>query len=382
MEKKKTGFIVAISVLSVIVCVLVGVVVYLTVSREKGSVNNKQEKETKENNISEIFKKEVTDNEEDEITGAYRVVLDGYAFTVPSPYSCMIVDSIGTIIYMDDIFQMKLVVRDGSYEKEMKNPDSLTELAVEAGGRVIQDVKETTLNGQKYAYFLIELDGSKQFVVMTQALNKEQRFAGQIAVLSDDATDKDLLNAFAEIISSAVETDEPNTTEEDLSEQKQKMLIGEKKKESTLSYRENTVTYKVPGEFYSEQQYESEGYYAVEEFVTEDRSIQVQTLLMQNSKAGEDAILDWENARQYIDAESDKDDSYDVSDVKTVKQNGHEFYYVIIKYKYNDEYYQKIYVACDIGTTGIYVIKAAATDLKEEFTLDFIQEFLMAEEEK
>lgn len=391
MEKKKTGFIAAISVLSVIVCVLVGIVVFLIVDRNNGNGSNtvlqkKESGENKESGGSEIFKNKISDgDDEDEQSGEYKVVLDGYKFTVPSPYSCMIVDGIGTIIYMDDIFQMKLVIRDGSYEKTMKNPNSLTEATVEAGGKVTQDVKETQINGQKYAYFRIDLDGAQQFVVITQALDKEQRFGGQIAVLSEEATDKDLLNVFAEIISSAVETDEPDTTEEDLLEQKRKMSIGEKKKESTLSYGGNTITYKVPGKFYSEGQHKEEGFYAVEDFVTEDRAVEVQTMLMQNSNAsadGEEAILDWENAKQYIEAESHKDETYDVSDIKTVKKNGYEFYYVIIKYEYKDVSYQKLYAGCDIGDDGIYVINATASDWKETLTLDTIEEFLSVEEEK
>lgn len=391
MEKKKTGFIAAISILSVIVCVLVGAVVFLIVDRNNGNGSNttQQKKESgknKENGGSEIFKNKVSDgDDEDEESGEYKVVLDGYKFTVPSPYSCMIVDGIGTIIYLDDIFQMKLVIRDGSYEKSMKNPDSLTEATIEAGGKVTQDVKETKINGQKYAYFRIDLDGAEQFVVITQALDKEQRFAGQIAVLSEEATDKNLLNVFAEIISSAEKTDEPDTTEEDLLEQKRKMSIGEKKKESTLSYGENTITYKVPGEFYSEDQREEEGFYAAEDFVTEDRAVEVTTMLMQNGNASaenEEVILDWENAKKYIESESDRDKTYDVSDIKTVKKNGYEFYYVIIKYEYKGVSNQQIYAACDIGDTGIYAINASASDWKETLTLDTIEEFLSVEEEK
>ncbi|MDE7431608.1 MAG: hypothetical protein K2N34_06825 [Lachnospiraceae bacterium] len=391
MEKKKTGFIAAISVLSVIVCVLVGAVVFLIVDRNNGNGSNttQQKKESgknKENGGSEIFKNKVSDgDDEDEESGEYKVVLDGYKFTVPSPYSCMIVDGIGTIIYLDDIFQMKLVIRDGSYEKSMKNPDSLTEATIEAGGKVTQDVKETKINGQKYAYFRIDLDGDEQFVVITQALDKEQRFAGQIAVLSEEATDKNLLNVFAEIISSAEKTDEPDTTEEDLLEQKRKMSIGEKKKESTLSYGGNTITYKVPGEFYSEEQREEKGFYAVEDFVTEDRAVEVTTMLMQNGNASaenEEVILDWENAKKYIESESDRDKTYDVSDIKTVKKNGYEFYYVIIKYEHKGVSNQQIYAACDIGDNGIYAINAAASDWKETLTLDTIEEFLSVEEEK
>lgn len=383
MEKKKTGFIVAISTLSVVICALIGVIIFLLVNQvdddvqmataEKQIVSKQITKNVEENILDE---EKADEAEEKKETGEYEIVLDGYKFTVPSTYSCVIVEDIGPIIYIDDVFNMKLVVKDGSYEEDMKNPDSLLEKTIEAGGEITQDVKETELNGKKYAYFRMVLDGNEQFVVVTAATDKEQRFGGQILILSDEVTDKELLNVFDEIVTTAVVTDEKNTTEEELSEQEYENNIGEKKEKSALIYRGKTVNYKVTEGFYSVYESTEDGLYASENFIAKDNSVWVDTMLMENDKTGrDDVILDWESAQSYIEAESSGEYT-----VETIEIDGYEFYYIVESYEHKGSLFQRIYAACDVGGTNIYAISATAIDWDGTLTLDTIKEFLSIKE--
>lgn len=53
-------------------------------------------------------------------------------------------------------------------------------------------------------------------LVVSQAADCDKRIAGQIVMESDTVTNEDIIQMFAEIAGSAVKTDEPDTTSEDI----------------------------------------------------------------------------------------------------------------------------------------------------------------------
>lgn len=332
-------------------------------------VVNGSTEDTSSESTSDVFEKEIEQEKEEEGNGM-AIVIDGFQFQVPSDYGCLYEDGIGPVVYLDDVFQMKLVVRDTSYEESMKNPDSLTEKTIAAGGEILQEVRETELEGKKYAYFHIKLDGEQNFVVYTKALDTNKRFCGQIVIQKEDLSDEDLLHIFAGVISSAQETDAPDSTMNDIMGKtvEKNSKPGKEKEESTMMLNEGTATFLVPEAFYSE------GQYVKEEFVSEDFAIYVNCYL----RTAEEGTI-FENAKACIEADREFliGSVKDETDIQTINSNGTLFYYIAVHYEYDGSDYQYVYAACDIGENAIYKVEAKAIDKDVELSIDTIRDFLV-----
>lgn len=297
------------------------------------------------------------------------IITNGYKLIIPCDYLCTYVDGVGPVIYMDGGFQMKLVVRENSYDESVKHPESLTAPAIQAGGTILQEVKETELDGRKYTYFIAELMGDTTFVVQTGI--EDNRLAAQIVVQSDALTDDDLLNIFANIIKTAMKTDEPDSTMEDIMGQLVVANYGEVKAESSLTFDGETVTYQVPEGFYSNGFYESD-VYCTENFLTAD-FVSVDCYLWSTKVEG----YSYSTAKDYIEGQLDwmLDNVKDETAVQTVEADGRTIYYIDVHYEFDGTDTQKVYAACDYNQNGIYIVKLTALDVLEEQSIDVIKEF-------
>ncbi|MCM1158051.1 MAG: hypothetical protein NC300_05320 [Bacteroidales bacterium] len=381
MEKKNNkGLYVIIGILIAVALFLTGLIIVLLTHNSREDTNmadindmvvaTSNEDGKGEGGISEdIFAREVTEAEQESARGI-SIVIGGFKLHILSDYGCFYSDEIGPVVYMDDVFQMKTGVQDGSYEDTMKNPESLTEKTIAAGGEILQDVQEKELDGKKYAYFRMKLYDDESFVVYTQAADTDRRLAGQLIVESDGLTDEDLLNVFASIASSAEVTDEPDSSREDIDGQITSADMGEAKEESRMAFKSDTVTFRVPKGFYSQYTDQTDSYVS-EEFVSEGYVFTVNCFLESNE--------DFANAKTYIEFEADTLQSLakQTVEVKTEEVNGNIFYYVIAQYTNDETQYQRIYAACDISASSFYLIEANSVDEKEELTMDKIREFFL-----
>ncbi len=288
-KQSKAAIIAVFSVLIIVIIALAGIVFFLLfdkikeknqgVSAEKRTeateFKKKNERKVERETTDEETTEEMKEVENSTLTYDEDIVLDldGFEFRIPADYGCLISETTGPVVYMSGVFQMKLAVVDTSYDEVMKDPDSLTEKVIEAGGTVTQDVTETELNGKKYAYYQMDLMGDKGLVVYTKAVDEEKRFAGQFVIESDSVTVDDLLHVFEQVTEKATVTDKPNSTDEDLVFPSP--APGEHKEESSLSIKAGTVTFKVPEGFYSEEQADNYNYddYAMESFYTKNYEV-------------------------------------------------------------------------------------------------------------
>lgn len=318
--------------------------------------------ETEEESV-DYFANEVDKDDAEGNTGnAIKVVVDGFKMMVPIEYNCLYTEEVGVVVYMDDVFHMKLAVSDKGYDVIKADPEMITEKAVAAGGEILQDVKFEEIDGKEYVYYLLHLEGSDCFVAYTQAVDQDKCVACQMVIEKED-----LLNIFASVASTAVVTDEANSTQEDIHEEIRNANFGERKTESSLTFEGETVTFGVPAEFYG-QGTDSWGYYATEMFSTTDY-VSVDCFLY-STNTGE-----YDGAESYIanqmDFASEEDGAVEKMDV-----NGTTFYYFTEDYEYDGSRFQKIYAACNIGETGIYVVELSAIDVDREINVELIEEFL------
>lgn len=386
MEKKSNkGFFVVIGILTVLVVLLLVLVAVLLLGEKKekqtGTGNAgpflKEDStgEASSESTTDVFEKEV-DKEKETTGNGISIVIDGFKFQVPSDYGCTYGEGIGPVVYLDDVFQMKLAVRDNSYEELMKNPDIITEKAISAGGEILQAVKETELKGNKYAYYRLDLYGDICFVVYTNAPDGNGRFAGQIVIQKEDLSDEELLNMFAGVISTAQETEDPDSTLDDIMAQviaSDTSDLGEKKEESTLKLDGESVTFLVPENFYSQGQDEYSDY-STENFVSKEYAISVVCYLQ---AAGGDA--GYKNARALIEAERDwkYDFAGENTELQTIDINGKDWYAFSVSYEYNGSDYQYVYAACDVGEDSIYYVKASVIDEDVKLSIDTIRDFMI-----
>ena len=384
-NQNKTVIIAVISVLVFAIIVLCGVVFFLLFGKIKGKMQDiddgkrteateskksyakKEERKITEEEITEEMEEiEDFDYSDDEETV---LDLDGFEFRIPADYGCMITEAIGPVVYMSDIFQIKLVVTETSYDEYMEDPESLTDKVVRAGGTVTREVTETEINGKKYVYYGLELSDEPELVVYTKAGDEDRCFAGQIAILSDSVTEDDLLHVFAQITENATVTDKPNTTADDL--MISSSTPGEKKEESSLSIKAGTVTFKVPEGFYSEGQVDLDNDdFIWETFDTKDYEVSVECKL--------ESMEEWGSAKDYynFDLETAIDCGENVKEAFEVI-GGREVDYYISSYRSdNGADFQEIYAVCEVDGM-IYNVQAIAIDWDGELTFDMIRDFLV-----
>lgn len=306
------------------------------------------------------------------MSNSITMIIDGFKFTVPGEYDCFFSYEIGPVVYLDDVFQMKTAVREGTYEEMMQDPDSITTKTVEAGGSILQEVRETEYEGKKYAYFRMQLMDDICFVIYTQAADTDSRVAGQIVVENSELTDEDLIHVFASIAGTAQVTDEADSDYDDIVDQMavRTFAVGERKEESSLSLDGVTVTFCVPEGFYSQGIYETD-FYSAENFQTQDYAIGVDCYLQADEM--------FANAEEYL--ENELEGSFnDTSGIRIQKTeiDGKTCYYYEEVLAYDDSEFQRISAVCDIDGNGtLYYVRASAIDEDTGVSIDTIRDFFV-----
>lgn len=369
MKEKKTGMIVLISILVMVIVLLTGIVIFLLVGNHKKDreIVKKVHDETQEQqevtrtdiNVTAGVQQEASKNQ------TRPVVLKGYEFQIPLEYGCMIAEDVGPVIYMSDIFQLRLRVDDFSYEEYTKDPEHAMQNARDAGGEITKEVAEVEINGRKIAWFRTTLLGDDMVVMWSEA-DKNRMFSGQMVIFSQDIGEEDFLNVFAQIIGSAEKTDKPDSTEEDLLAWEPQINVGERRSQGSITTDDFTVTFPVPEGFYAQtdEVYVSEekDYYS-DDYMTND-------YVSVSCRVTKDFF---EDARSVI---SD-DWNYDNAKIKTVETGGRTYYYAISEKDIDGKQVQYVTAACGLSESGwIYSVEATVTDYERSLTLDDIKGFL------
>ncbi|MDE6434725.1 MAG: hypothetical protein K2L07_10925 [Lachnospiraceae bacterium] len=287
---------------------------------------------------------------------------NGYKFIVPGDYSCTYADEIGPIIYLSDVFQMKINAKQGAYSELIQKKESLVDTAKEAGAVVLSEVQEMKITDNSYTYFKIELNGDPELVVYSETPDKSKHFGAQIVIRSDSVTDEDLLNMYASIVEKVTVTDEPDSSLEDIAGQNA-FVTGEKKESSSLTLHRTKINYKVPSGYYSIEQFSDE-YSATECFDGGDVSATV-TLYKAN---GDDA--------KYCAEISASSNISDEAQMTSEAVGGRTVYVVSYSYEYNGSVYRFLEGYCDINENVYYEVKLDTrgdTVLSFDMMRDFFQ---------
>lgn len=388
MEKKnRTGLFVVIGVLVFllfVLVVLVGVLIWKGLSdldTEQltsqysseletilGDVQEKKDRMDSDNSVGE---RENSSDGFESFSSEMKYVVGGYEFTVPAEYDMFYSDTTGTVVYQDDVFLMKTAVVDTSYEEVMKNPESLTQASVDVGGTILKDIAETELNGKKYAYYRADLSGDECLVVYTQAPDSSKRIAGQIVLEDKGVSDEEMLQMFSLIAESAVGTDKPDSTYDDIAEQNSMKTRseshGEMKEESTLKFGDCELTHKVPEGFYSEEGFEGSEYIA-ERFYTVEPRVDVTCYLYD---------AEWfAGAQGYVENSKLLDNTR----IETMEVEGKTIYYVVEKSMNENKEVQQIVAGFDLGDNRFYAIVAYVSDEDIDLSMETVREFLVVKE--
>lgn len=141
-------------------------------------------------------------------------VVNGFKFSIPANMNCQVnVQGISVALSTEDFgIEMALKVTDNSYEEVMKEPTKLMEGAKNAGYTIIQSIKEITVNGMKCAYFTCDSQGLHTLVVYTSG-NSRKKISAQVVTIEE--MDEEVLKLFAQIVATAEETLEADSTDKD-----------------------------------------------------------------------------------------------------------------------------------------------------------------------
>lgn len=340
---------------------------------ENADQKRKSQKDDEESEESILENAEVFEdgNEEKDQDGiSVEIAIGGFRVQVPGEYGYFIDDTRGPIVYRDDLFVLMFLVRDGSYEEKIKEPEALMEGARDSGGEITKEIEEITIDGKPYAYFTYSNDENDFIVVYTAAADSDKRLCAQILIKSEEASEKEILRRWAEMASTAVETGEPDTTQEDLDAIQRISNVGEKKEKSTLEYDGVTVQFEVEPGFYSTYA-EADDYWAMEDFLDMNFDVDISCYLKSDDYGS--------GAQHYIQIEADNSMDGDAS-VDSIKAGDHTFYYMEAYYTSEGDEFQRIEAACDIGNGYIYRVSLCAINNEKEIHLEDIKTFLNVKE--
>lgn len=313
---------------------------------------------------------ELLEDKENELgqteSGTISIVLGGIQLEIPREYGCFIEEEKGPIVYRDDLFAMLLAVREESYEDRMEEPDSLMDGAIEAGGMITKVIAEEKIGERPYAWFTYSQNGNDFVVIYTPAADSGKRLCAQLVKEGSDVSDKELLERFSEIAESARVTDEPDTTDESLTELMRLADFGEKKTESTLKYQDTEISFQIEPDFYS-QFTETDEYWAIEYF-TEPSNLNTVDCYLEPVEDG------W-GARDYIDNEMKYAEEDGEIREDTIEINENTFYYYIISYEHNGSSFQKMLAVSDVKKGYVYVVKAGCIDDADQMEAEDFENF-------
>ena len=293
-------------------------------------------------------------------------VMDRFEIHVPPEYYCFYEEGLGCIVQLEDVFQLRFKIEEKSYKELVENKESLTELAIKGGYEVTKEPTETMVNGKEYVYFSTLLEEEKVFVIHTQSPDADRTIGAQLVLFDKEKSDEEVVNIFAGIVAKAKVTDAKDSTADEILMQNYETTIGDVKEESTLTFGNDAVTFKVQEGFYSIMRDKTD-YYAVEYFEEEDYDVFVQCRLW-----GKDT---YDSAEMYIQSminwESDSDTTIKVKN----EEVGDAICYYFMTVNAEGDI-RRLYATYNNSDTSLYCIEVECMNPNMEFGFENIRDFM------
>lgn len=388
MEKTHTKFYIIITILIAIITFLVGLIVGMFINiklptKESSQVSSETVKEV--SSVSEVsistessVKETTSENPEPQsevstvtestqvAEGGTPVVFQGYQFIIPNDYGVMFTPDMGPLPYMNDLFQIRLVIRaedDDTFNGFYDNPAYLTEKAVAQGGIIVDECRPVTFKNRDYFVFRVDLGGDDCVVFRTR-IDHENSFAGNMVILSDTITEEDYMNVISGLAESIEKSDKPDTTEDEFIGSKFNIGVGTIKEQSTITTKNFKVTYKVPSLFKATD----------DTFTTESEGETIMycdTYMTDLFDMADVYVTYYEDGAKSYVADNGR---YEGCKLQTLEQNGHTFYYAEKETEEDGVYLQKMLFATDMPGEGWIYYLDIYTNTR--FELDDIRDFL------
>lgn len=267
-------------------------------------------------------------------------VVKGVKYTSPSDYCVTYFENIGPAVYINNVFQMKMLYKDQTFSDLLKSIDELDDKAISGGASSLVEPTTMKVGDREYAYFVVDMSGEKVLGVLTKSPDDKFSMGGQIAILSDKVKYEDLIKMYASIADSASMTDEKDSTKEEI-EAQIKYITGEKRKKSTITYKKCKLTYNVPDGFFFTS--ESEGATTGNQFyegaeLSATASIEEKAFPEDTAEYAVDAAVQYEENVVKGVAEVNGNTIYYYTTHYTSDTSGKVFYNLTAKMDIDDEY--------------------------------------------
>lgn len=333
---------------------------------EKVSESN-QEKQQKE--VQGIKEEEATEEqvavventleESKSEESGYCVVVSGYQFTLPADVSATVNDQ-GLILTDENVnYQILMTVRDYNFEEKKADESFFSEKVNEAGYEITKDVEITSVADREWAYFnYIDEDGSS--MMLTYSAADENHTFANLIVRYGDLSDEEILKELAEILKTAVQTDEPDTTLDDIVEMEAEISgtavadlegYASAVDDVELLVGEEVVKVSVPEEFYIMNFCLEEESSSVQSFVSETDTVDVMLTGVEDNYY--DSIEEWIKDEIYI---SEDAENLTKSEIQTTKVGDVTVSYQIASYEEESSY---------SGDTIMYIVLEAVGELPQ-----------------
>lgn len=345
-------------------------------TQKENKEDDEQDKDVVENDdIVDDEEKKDTDSELETKEGVYNIAINGVMMQIPRTFNVSVHDEDSIMLTEADYkYEMRLLVRNESYTESLKDMDSLAEKLEGLDVIILEDMHECKINGKSYAYCTYKYEDEEYVYMLAYTGAAGDNRIGMNIMAYSEMSDEELLEEIDKFVHDTEETDQPNTTEEELSKANN-VTTSEAVESVDFEVASGKYRTKVPAGFYLRDSYQSDDSCETHFFDSEYETIDATARIF--------AVECEFNIEQYLKDETDRDFSseysnIEISKVKKEEVNGNTVYYATMSYDYSDTHYDKLFAAFYLPDGAAFVFDAG-TLYEEELSLELFEGFMNAE---
>lgn len=371
MKKRQiTTFILALGMM----CMLAGC------TDKQGSVGNPYDDQTalpdKEAAEEGAAEAEVTDGNKKQAV-YFELVSNGVRFEIPKEYEITLSEEEKSVYMHDEDYRFEFVmlVQDGVFEDSLEDPDRLMDKAKKEDITIDKSVTIVEINGKQYAYFTYTYnDNSSTNTLIFTSLGENKKL-GINLVRYADISEEDIVRQLDIFLSTAKETEQPDTTIADLAKQDDKMLKdapGELLESVKYEVQDKSLTTNV-----------ADGYYLVYDHASEETAGMLFSNLEETIDVSTMYFAEnyYDKAEDYVEEqlsmidESDPDYSeVSISKIRSITIGGLHVAYGDVSFVYDGNENSHLYAATILDDNSLYTMDVKSA-YGEELLFDHFKAF-------
>lgn len=309
---------------------------------------------------------------------SFELVSNGVRFEIPKEYEITLSEEEKSVYMHDEDYRFELVmlVQDGVFEDSLKDPDRLMDKAKKEDITLDKPVAIVEVNGKQYAYFTYTYNDKSSTNTLIFTSLGENKKLGINLVRYADISEEDIVRELDSFLSTAKETEQPDTTIADLAKQDDNKTVkdvpGELLESVKYEVQDKSLTTNVADGYYFLYDYDSEETAGML-FSNLEETIDVSTMYFAENFY--DKAEDYVKERLSLIDESDPDYSdISISKIQSMSIGGLHVAYGDVSFVYGGNENSRLYAATILDDDSLYTMDVTSA-YGEELSFDHYKAF-------